>query len=51
MPKTVETRVESEAEGISPEQRKPLRRERAVPILARIDELRLKLEADGVSAC
>lgn len=41
-------RVESDAEELSPEQRKTLRQERAVPILARIDELRLKLEAEAL---
>jgi len=39
-------RVEREAEALSPEERKALRQERSVPVLARIDELRLQLEAE-----
>jgi transposase len=39
-------RVERDAEELPPEQRKALRQERAVPILARIGELRLKLDAE-----
>jgi transposase len=39
-------RVESDAEELLPQQRKALRQERAVPVLARIDELRLKLDAE-----
>jgi hypothetical protein len=41
-------RVESDADGLSPEPRQALRQERAVPILARIDELRLKLQAEAL---
>jgi hypothetical protein len=41
-------RVEREAEELPPEPRKALRQERAVHILARIDELRLKLEAEAL---
>lgn len=41
-------RVESDAEELSPEQRKALRQERSVPILARIDELRLKLDTEAL---
>jgi hypothetical protein len=39
-------RVERDAEELSPEQRKALRQERAIPILARIDDVRLKLDAE-----
>jgi hypothetical protein len=41
-------RVESEAEELPAERRKALRQERAVAILTRIDELRLKLETDAL---
>jgi transposase len=40
--------VEDEAKGLSAEERRVLRRERSLPVLAKIDELRRRLQADAL---